>query len=210
MKLGCPACGAEVEFRSRISVFAVCPYCNSMLVRHDLDLEKLGEMAELPEDISPLQIGTEGQFEGGRFTLVGRLKVAWADGLWNEWFALFDDGREGWLAEAQGFFMMSFHLEDSSGVPSAHRVGVGQKVRLANGVSLQVDDIKEAECVGSEGELPFRAPRGRKSTSVDLNGPDHAYACIEYSEQDGTRLYAGKYVDLFDLKPRNLRVLDGW
>jgi len=56
----CPSCGGPVPFQSAISVFAVCPYCTSMLVRHDLDVESLGKMAVLAEDSSPLQIGSAG------------------------------------------------------------------------------------------------------------------------------------------------------
>ncbi len=209
MKLGCPACGAEVDFKSRDSVFAVCPYCHSMLVRHDIDLEALGKMADLPADMSPFQVGTRGRFEGKGFELLGRLKMAWENGSWNEWFALFDDGREGWLAEAQGFFMLSFSLADTSAVPPVENLQVGRSLSLG-GQEFQIDDIKQATCVGSEGELPFPAPKGRTSTSIDLNGPDAGYACIEVSQGEGTRLFQGRYVEFEDMQLSNLRPIDGW
>lgn len=209
MKLGCPACGAEVDFKSRSAVFAVCSYCQSTLIRHDVDLEAIGKMAELPPDMSPFQVGTRGTYEGKRFELLGRLKIAWEDGVWNEWYALFDDGREGWLAEAQGFFMMSFPQAVPSSLPDAAAVKVGRRITLASGQKFTVDDIKQATCVGSEGELPFPAPRGRESLSVDLSGPEATFANIEYAE-DGRRLYTGKYVEFDDLKLSNLRELDGW
>ena len=36
------------------------------------------------------------------FTLVGRLQLDYGQGPWNEWYAAFDDGDWGWVAEAQG------------------------------------------------------------------------------------------------------------
>lgn len=208
MTLGCPACGAEVDFKSSVTVFAVCPYCHSMLVRHDVDLEALGKMADLPPDMSPLQVGTRGRFQGNGFELLGRLKMAWTDGSWNEWYALFEDGREGWLAEAQGFYMVSYPQDDTSFVPSVDTVKPGRMIPIGRTPFL-VDDVKQATCVGSEGELPFPAPKGRTSTSIDLSAPDAGYACFEYSEE-GVRLYLGRYAEFEDLQFTNLRSLDGW
>ena len=54
----CPQCGAPVPFRSSIAVFAVCEHSRSAVVRRDFQLETFGMMAELPPDLSPLQIGT--------------------------------------------------------------------------------------------------------------------------------------------------------
>ncbi len=213
LKLTCPACGGELLFKSRISVFAVCSYCSSMIVRQDVNLETLGKMAELPADLTPLQIGTRGKFENTAFEIVGRLKVAWSDGNWNEWYTLFEDGREGWLAEAQGFYMMSFAADGVKNFPTRDSIQPGQKILVPTGpqktLALQVDDIKEATCTGSEGELPFRCPKGRQTTSVDLSGPDGHFGCIDYSS-DGTKIYLGKYVEFDDLRLINLKEINGW
>jgi hypothetical protein len=203
----CPACGGELRFRSRVSVFTVCSYCSSMVVRHDLNLETLGKMAELPLDMSPLQVGTRGRYRNKAFELVGRLKIGWEDGTWNEWYALFDDGSDGWLAEAQGFYAMSFEVKDTRNVPPRRAIAPGRSVTFAN--EFEVTDIKEATCVGSEGELPFQGPKGRTSTSVDLIGSEGHFACIDYSD-DGVRLYVGSYVEFDDLKLTSLREIDGW
>lgn len=167
VNLLCPACGGELRFKSRVSVFGVCSYCASMVVRHDMNLETLGKMAQLPPDMSPLQLGTRGNYEGKRFELIGRLKIGWENGSWNEWYALFDDRREGWLAEAQGFYMVSFQEQSIDKVPKRKDLAPGRSFPLVSEKIFQVDDIKEATCIGSEGELPMKGPKGRKSTSVD-------------------------------------------
>ncbi len=208
MKLNCPACGAEVTFKVKSSIFGVCSFCNSTLVRHDMNIESLGKMSELPQDMSPIQIGTSGVFERSKFEVVGRQKVAWTDGSWNEWYLLFDDGRDGWLGDAQGHYMVSFQVRDPQKLPTISQVKINSSVQLG-GHSYTVEDIKEVVCSGSQGELPVKSVKGRKSTSVDLSGPDKRFGNIDFSV-DGDRLFFGKYIEFDDLKFMNLRELDGW
>ncbi len=86
----CPGCGAPVEFRSAQSAFAVCPYCQSTVVRQGETLARIGKMAELFDDFSPLQLFAAGRVDGQPFTLVGRLQYAYAGGRWTEWIAALD------------------------------------------------------------------------------------------------------------------------
>ena len=60
-----------------------------MVVRRDVDVEALGKVAALPPDLSPLQLGSSGTFRDVGFTLIGRVRLAYDGGSWNEWFALF-------------------------------------------------------------------------------------------------------------------------
>ena len=179
-----------------------------MLVRHDMDLESLGKMAQLPDDISPLKIGTRGKFRNTAFEIIGRLKIAWSEGYWNEWSLLFDDGKQGWLAEAMGFFMLSFEVSETTTVPARETVEVGKAYELVPAHRFFVDDIKEAVCIGSEGELPFKGLQGRKTLSVDLSDNTGQFASIEYSDQEGINLYIGRYVAFASLELSNLRDLD--
>jgi len=228
-KYDCPSCGAEMVFHSSLSVYAVCPYCRSTVVRHDVDLEAIGTMATLPDDMSPLQIGTDGFYRGIRFSLVGRMKIGWKDGCWNEWFMVGDDGRKGWLAEAQGFYAVSFEIDaaldeaveqrirkrvaafragDGKKTPPIARADLGSYLTLDK-QKLKVVDIKDAVCLGSEGELPIAAPRGRRTVSIDLLGPSGEFGCVEVLNDD-IRAYLGRYVDWDALHCQNLRPLEGW
>src|SRR5712671_322400 len=59
----CPNCGAPIVFRWSSAVQTTCEFCHSILVRTDVDLEKVGEVADLPPDASPIQIGSEGIYQ---------------------------------------------------------------------------------------------------------------------------------------------------
>lgn len=209
VRANCPSCGGEILFKSTVSVFAVCPYCASTVIRTDMNVELLGKMASLPEDMTPFQIGTLGKFEKRDFEIIGRLKLAWSDGAWNEWFLYFGDGAQAWLAEAQGMYMINFPVSSAGALPKCEDLAPGKTFKLNNQI-YSVDDIKEATCVGSAGELPFRGAQGRKNTSVDLSGPGHSFACLDYAKGEETQLYVGKYGEFDDFQFKNLREIDGW
>lgn len=197
-----------MKFQSSVAVFAVCPFCRSTVVRKDVAIEQLGTMAELPPDLSPLQLGTRGTFDGQAFTLVGRVRLRWEEGSWTEWCAWFGDQRYGWVAEAQGCFIVSFEHAPPDDLPARDDLAPGSSLTFADR-PYRVVDIKESTCVGSEGELPFVAAAGRKGVTVDCMGDGGAFAGVEYSDA-GARLYLGRYARLEELEATDLRAVPGW
>lgn len=208
INLSCPSCGASVEFKSKASIFAVCSFCKSTLLREDMDLTKTGEMADLQDDLTPLQIGTTGMWGNKSFDIVGRLQVTYDGGYWNEWYILFNDSVTGWLAEAQGFYAVCVPTTLDP-IPDVSTLEPGSLVQFDSRTILEVEDRREVRCAFSEGELPLAAKEGRKSTSVDFAGDRGQMATIEYAAS-GTRIFRGEYKDFDDLKFRNLRQIDGW
>ena len=130
-RAACPNCGAPVDFRSAASAFAVCSFCKSTIVREGDALRKIGESAELFDDHSPLQLGAAGNYQGAAFTLVGRLQYRYADGTWNEWHALFDDGagKSAWLSEDNGRYVIAFDAPLDVAVPRERGDEAGRAVR---------------------------------------------------------------------------------
>lgn len=210
----CPSCGGDVSFRSSYSVSAICAWCRSLLVRHDVDLEKLGSEADLPVDSSLLQLGARGVYQRVAFDIVGRIIVGWDEGRWNEWYVYFEDGRDGWLAEAQGEFAILFSVRDAT-LPARESLQLGQSVVIATvngqGRRYEIVDLREVACVGAEGELPVMTAGGRAGLSVDLIDVDNSTLCaaIEYSDNE-IRVFAGARVEFDSLHLEGLRELHGW
>ncbi|MGI4946714.1 MAG: DUF4178 domain-containing protein [Janthinobacterium lividum] len=209
MDIACPSCGAAIPFRSSVSVYAVCASCGSTVLRSDRDVHAIGSVADLPAEMTPLQVGTELEWQGARYTLAGRLRVAWQDGAWNEWFMVAGDSA-GWLADAQGFLSVAFAqpMDQVPDLVAGALPAFGDTLTIA-GRPFRVTDVKDAVCVGSEGELPFRAAIGRRATYLDMVDPTGGFASIE-ATTDGVELYRGEYVRFDALGLRNLRALDGW
>lgn len=204
----CPQCGAPVPFRSSISIFAVCEHCRSTVVRRDFNVETFGVMAELPPDLSPLQVGTQGYWNGRAFTLIGRLRLHWGDGSWSEWCADFGSGTIGWVAEAMGFFMVSFAHTAPEVARMTDPPRAGTRITLG-GEQWLVTDVKEARCVAAEGELPFPVTPNAVRVGADLTGSRGQFGTIEITE-GGNSFFAGEYAQFEDLNFTNLRKVPGW
>lgn len=198
----CPSCGAPVVFKSAASIFAVCEYCQSTLIRHDQALEDIGKMAALVEDRSPLQLGAEGRWHGLHFAVVGRIQLKYSQGLWNEWHILFDDMRTGWLSEASGEYVVSFLHQVRELLPKYEELKPGQRFVMASR-PWTVTNVEEAECVAGQGELPFKVGAGYRAPVVDLRDGDN-FATLDYSEEPPL-LFVGSPVDFRSLKMANLR-----
>lgn len=198
----CPSCGAPVTFKSAASIFAVCEFCQSTLVRHDQALEDIGKMAALVEDRSPLQLGAEGRWHGLHFAIIGRIQLKYSQGLWNEWHLLFDDMRTGWLSEAGGEYVLTFLKVPPEGMPQFDAVQVGESVTLASR-SWEITNIENAECIAGQGELPFKVGAGYSAPVVDMREGDN-FATLDYSETPPL-FFVGSAIKFETLALTNLR-----
>ncbi len=204
----CPNCGAPIEFRWAQAVQATCAYCQSVLVRHDVDLEKVGTTAIPPLTPSPLQLGSEGRHEGVDFTVVGRLAYRWSGGAWSEWHLRCSDGTSAWLSDAQADYVLTRAVTPGKPLPRQAELKVGRTLAL-EGRPFRVTGLTMATYLGTEGELPFAyAPIG-VVTFADLRGDDGSFATVDYTE-DPPLLFVGEAVELRQLELRNLRTFEGW
>ena len=212
----CPNCGAPIRFRSNDLPVKVCDYCRTSVLRTGGNLQAIGKIAEVPDDVSPLQLGVRGRDGAQSFELIGRVRWRYADGAWNEWLALFDDGSTGWVGESTGRYMM-LRAIDHSGMRTAivrqlrdgQTVEVGEQATI-DGVDYWVSDVKDVTVVASEGELPFSAPRGLAAISIDLNGRDGECASVQKDEDGEVEVYTGRYMSLADLHATGLRSFEDW
>lgn len=198
----CPSCGAPVTFRSSASILAVCGYCKSTLIRHDLDLENLGRMAELMEDASPLQLGAEGRYRNSHFALIGRIQLRYQQGVWNEWHLLFDNQESGWLSEANGNYVLTFPSTAPENMPVFDEVETGSSLQL-HGQAFQVVNKEVSTCIAGEGELPFKVGAGYEAPVIDLSNEQN-FATLDYSESPPL-LFIGEQVELGSLSLTGLR-----
>jgi hypothetical protein len=204
----CPNCGATVEFLWSAAVQTTCPYCRSILVRHDVNLEKVGVVGDLPPDASPIQRGTEGRWGARAFTVVGRIIYEYQRGYWSEWHVRFTDGESGWLSDAQLEYTFSLLEQPQSALPSPAQIGTGTSISHG-GTTYFATTVTKARYRGVEGELPFEYWDKDETVFADLSTTGRLFATIDYSE-DPPLLFVGEHVRFADLSLRELRQFDGW
>ena len=206
-RAACPNCGAPVEFASAASPIAVCSFCRSTLAREGEALRRIGESAELFDDHSPLQLGASGRWQGAAFTLVGRLQMRYAEGAWNEWHALFDNGdaaKSAWLSEDNGRYVMAFDAPAPQDAPRAEALRAGQSLVL-DGRGWQVASVTQARVAAAQGELPGAPNLKDEFTVVDLRNAQDEVATLDYSEPARVKWSVGRSAVLSELALAGLR-----
>jgi hypothetical protein len=206
-RANCPNCGAPVEFQWSSSVQTVCTYCRSILVRTDVDLAKVGVVADLPPDSSPIQIRTEGTYRNRAFVVAGRIVYEYDQGTWNEWHIVLNDGKSGWLSDTQAQYAVSF-ASAYTDLPARGTITVGCRFSW-DGTVYTTTTITRARYRGVEGELPFQYWGKDSSVFVDLRTSSTGFATLDYSDPE-PKLYLGEAVDFDDLRLKNLRSFEEW
>jgi hypothetical protein len=204
----CPSCGAPIKFRWSNAVQTVCEYCQSVLIRHDVDLEKVGQVATIPDDASPIQLGTEGIYADNAFQVIGRIVYEYEQGRWNEWHLIFNNGQSGWLSDAQLEYAVSFLSTPPAPLPAEGSISRDSRFDWG-GAMYQVTSITQAHYVGVEGELPFEYWDKQDLTFADLRSRDSRFATIDYSENPPL-LFLGYAVQYEYLRLKNVREFEGW
>ncbi len=188
---------------------SVCPHCRAAVARKGVDLEAIGQVAELVATSSPFKLGLAAKPKKGirPFTFVGRLQLSTGEGTWDEWHLAFADGSHGWLAEAQGEFFLMLPVKPPE-VPEFAQIQPAMRLDLgAYGVFVVVDR-RQALYASAEGELPFRSPPGSVFMYADLSGADGSLATLDYGDDPGLdAFYVGRKVDLENL---NVEGAIGW
>ena len=194
-----PSCGAALSFRPGTMV-AVCAYCKALAARKDRDTALLGKVADLVDTGSPLGLGASGTYTGRSFTLAGRVQLKHPlGGVWDEWYLALDDGRWGWLAEAQGRFYLTFTQDPHGTLPSAGSLQAGGLADLGPAGLWTVGEISEATFHSAEGEIPWAIEPGATYRFADLSGRNGAFATLDYSEEPPL-FFLGREIPLADLR----------
>ena len=203
----CPNCGAAIAFRWSSAAQTTCEYCRSILVRHDVDLERVGVVSDLPETSTPIQIGTEGVYGRTAFVVIGRIIYEYDRGSWNEWYCTGD--AEGlWLSDAQLEYAVSRKQTAITPLPGPTSARRGVTIGTQAG-SFEVTSLTRASYRGVEGELPFEYWDKDEVLFADLGATGGRFGTIDYSESPPL-LFVGEYVGFDALQLRNLREFEGW
>ena len=182
----------------------MCSFCRSTLVRDGDALRRIGISAEIFDDHSPLQLGVQGQRQGMAFTLVGRLQYGYDGGTWNEWHALFDNGRSAWLSEDNGAYVIAFDAPLPADAPPLADLHAGQRV-LADGRAWDVASVTQTRLLAAQGELP-RPPRlDGGFTVVDLRNSAGEVATLDTIDTASTGWSVGRTVALSELALSGLK-----
>jgi ribosomal protein S27E len=202
-RAACPGCGAPVEFRSAQSTHAVCGYCQSTIVREGETLRRLGKMAEVFNDYSPLQLLASGRWQSIGFVVVGRLQYQYGQTRWSEWQLAFDDGTTGSLSEDNGAFVLSRPVEAQRELPAPAQLRVGAGTAI-DGQRFTITANETVSLLSAQGELGHLPPLGQPFAWVELRSDDGQVLSIDYGHVPPA-LSRGREVRLDELELKGLK-----
>ncbi|PIE42283.1 MAG: hypothetical protein CSA47_01455 [Gammaproteobacteria bacterium] len=202
----CPSCGATVAFASVGSIMSVCSYCQTTVVRQGDKVKAQGKQSLTIEDYSPLQIGSSGSFDNHTFVIIGRVQLEYSEGIWNEWYLHFDNGRDGWLSEALGQYTLTLDKGEHGELPRYDDLSIKQSVSF-DGHDYTVTDKRMATAIAGEGELPFVMETGWQTWGIDARYK-RRFITLDYGEHGKDRapiVYQGRSVTLSQLAMQMLK-----
>ena len=200
-----------MAFLSAQSTHAVCSYCQSTVVRSGDVLARVGKMAELFDDFSPLQLNASGTYKpftpgsvGRRFTLVGRLQYQYGEGVWTEWALVLDDGSAATLSEDNGAYVFSLPGSTQQVLPAAERFRVGATTAIS-GKPFSVASNQQVSLRSAQGELAHLPALGVPFAMVELRSADGEVLSIDYGDAAQPVVSRGRSVLLDELQLTGLK-----
>lgn len=195
MRVGeCPSCRAPIEFRPGAGKVKVCEHCQTVVLRGDANLERVGKLTELVDTQSPLKLMLSGRYSGDAFTIVGRIQKSHGTGTWDEWCLGFEDGRTGWLSEAEGEWNLMFPL-DGVVLPDSSQLRPLASFSLRDRTFV-VEEVGSAQTVAAEGQLP---DFNRQHVYADATGAKGAFCSLDFADGDSGTAFIGSRVSIAQL-----------
>lgn len=182
---------------------AVCEFCRAAVLKDADSVRDVGKLSSVLEDFSPIQMGAAGVFGGRNFTVIGRIQLRYEQGMWSEWFLLFDDGTSSWMGDSSGLYTITRPREAAGALPGFGDIAPGQVFQIG-GEAFTASEKREAECIGGQGELPFRVGEGWRIRVADFRRGS-AFVTLDYTDGDVPVVYDGMAVTLPELKFQLLR-----
>ena len=108
---------------------------------------------------------------------------------------------DGWLAEAQGRFYLTFQYQIPEGVqvPEFDQLQLGQTVNgLPWPTPLIVAETGRATALGAKGEIPYLLTPGETYYYADLSGTNNAFGTLDYN-QSPPLVFLGEQVTLAEI-----------
>lgn len=193
----CPSCGGNIKQQNPASRSISCGYCGQTSHLNADSLQAVGGQNLLVDYGSYLSVGNRGRWQGQGFTILGRLRIEYEDGFWDEWYINFDDGRPAWIQEDDGSFMLFEAAGELSGL-EYENIHVGTFRDFSQDLtSVFITSKSRAKVEGGEGELPFRIIPGETADFVE-GIKEGEMVSIEVLP-DETSISLGKTISLDDL-----------
>lgn len=193
----CPNCGAELSARLQHAKMVACEYCESTVLLEDDGLRKAGEAGVMAQEPSLFQLGREVEYQGKRFYPVGQARFAYANGWWDEFWALTGTGEGVWISVDEGDIAIELPW-DVKITLTPWDLSLGTAVTLG-GERFRVTEADTGRCEALRGEFPEPLAIGQTYRYWHLSGPNSRLVTLEYSDGEFAAS-EGVWIDPYEIR----------
>lgn len=210
LRFSCQQCNGEIHIKSKNSISYVCPSCFSGYKLETGGMTKVHTTPSVPEDMTPLKIGTTGKYDSRNFEIIGRIRYQYDEGYLNQWNVLFDDGKSGYLGEAYGGFSVYEKMNYKFELNKISHVSIFKIIDFPEKKKFSVTAISNNTGYSCEGELYDSSIVPIGFVSIELSGAKMEMAMINVYAKQSYEVFLGKFFDFEELKFKNSRELNEW
>jgi hypothetical protein len=181
----CPNCAAGLDLTAGLSKGVIaCHNCGSVLDASSEDLAILANVASGEYDpVYPIKLGQDWNWRGKAYRVTGRLRYRYAEGFWDEWFCVADDGTVLWLEDDEGDLRALDPYTPSDAPERAMLEDSSLSSYTVDGGLWEVKERSTATIEWFEGQLSWRVKPGTEVRSIDLRQPGQQLA-IEWTKRE--------------------------
>ncbi len=164
--ISCPSCGVSISDTTAHTRSMSCPHCSNWVYLGSNGWESAGLFEHAIDAPSILRLGKRGVLEDRPFVVVGRVRMSYSEGFWDEWWLEFDDGFYQWLEEDDGVYRLHSPRDHAIQPGQFDAAIVGGNVSI-EGADWFVTERVDAQVAGVEGSLPVAIVPGESVVCVD-------------------------------------------
>jgi hypothetical protein len=180
------------------------------LVVKDANGHQSYQVAAMPEDMTPLQIGTGGGIDLQPFEIIGRLRLQYADGYLNLWVMHTSGQALSWLAESFGQYTLCKGVIIPTLYDRLVREEAGARIHFSPNESFTIDHIQTCVDWDREGELPAFGNEVRLARHFEMSTHHGDCAFAWQNRADEATVVVGRRYPFEHFCFTNLRPLNEW
>jgi len=193
----CPNCGGELSRKVAQSKMVACPYCESTVLLEDEVVKLAGKGGVMADEPSLFVLGRAVEYQGNSFMPIGQARFSYANGWWDEFWALDGKGDGVWISVDEGDIAIQRRDRDAEPINEAN-LKLGARVSL-DGELFRVTEVDSATCEALRGEFPEEISLGDTYRYYNLSGPRGRIVSLEYDE-DGMTASEGEWIDPYEVR----------
>lgn len=209
MIINCPKCSVSIIFESDLSKSFSCTSCNTLVKKDSLIHYDSFKSIQLREDMSPIKIGTMGEFERKPFTIRGRVQYHFRSSYHNYWLGYFTNQTWFYLTEGYGTYTFTCPSNNTLKIKNQSELKPGKTIKISPYSIYVIDQITECTSMALEGEFPFNIEEFKPFFLLEASN-DASEIQSFHLLPGQQRAFQSKCLEFDDFNFTNLRNLNGW